>query len=297
MRYPAVSEPQACPALAAANRQSWALHIADLSQFAKSLRQQLLTHSQAAATPPSAPPGHQSLLNMLARAAGHRNFQALIARQAAGAEAALAPCAPPTTTAEAVPPATHGTTLSPAGPTSSLVKRESEAGGATDAADHVSASATPGLLNTEPPKPEVWIDAWADTATDSLPGAETAPTSVPALSPNAAKALTQFDRWGRLSRWPHKFSVQRLTMWVLWTRFEAGRSYREREVNDILKAWTTWGDHVTPRRELVEMGLLGRESNCSAYWKEPQQPGDEVRALLRALRSRRPAPGVVALQR
>jgi hypothetical protein len=115
---------------------------------------------------------------------------------------------------------------------------------------------------------------------------EPAPAALP-LSPNAAKALTQFDDWGRLSRWPHKFSVQRLAMWVLWTRFDSGRQYTEREVNEILKAWTTYGDHVTPRRELVEMGLLARQSDCSAYWKEPQRPSDEVRAMLQALRQRR----------
>ena len=76
-------------------------------------------------------------------------------------------------------------------------------------------------------------------------------------------------------------------MWGLWMRFDSGRTYTEREVNDILKAWTTYGDHVTPRRELVEMGLLGRKDDCSSYWKQPQRPNDEVRSLLQALRSQR----------
>jgi hypothetical protein len=44
---------------------------------------------------------------------------------------------------------------------------------------------------------------------------------------------------------------------------------------------------VTPRRELVEMKLLGRKPDCSVYWKEPQRPNDEVRALLQALRAQR----------
>lgn len=197
------------------------LHCDDLSSFAKSLRAQLTTHLAEAATVP----GHVQLLNMLARAAGHRNVQALKADAAAArTEArrqALAPASP------AVPPAQ--------------------------------------------PAPPV-----AAEPTASLP-----------LSAAAAKALTQFDDWGRLARWPHKFSVQRLAMWALWARFDSGRQYTEREVNDILKAWTTYGDHVTPRRELVEMGLLARKSDCSAYWKEPQRASDEVRALLQALRSRR----------
>ena len=33
----------------------------------------------------------------------------------------------------------------------------------------------------------------------------------------------QFDHEGRLVRWPSKFSVQRLAMWLLWTRFEGRR--------------------------------------------------------------------------
>jgi hypothetical protein len=37
-----------------------------------------------------------------------------------------------------------------------------------------------------------------------------AASAAPALTPAARKALTQFDTLGRLVRWPHKFSVQRL---------------------------------------------------------------------------------------
>lgn len=187
----------------ARGRERVPLHSDDLSQFAKTLRQQLADHLQKSA---GAAPSHVQMLNMLARAAGHRSVQAL------RAQALLEPPAPP--------------------------------------------------LAALPETP-------------------------PALGAHAAKALTQFDDHGRLSRWPYKFAVQRLAMWGLWLRFDSGRTYTEREVNDILKAWTTYGDHVTPRRELVEMGLLGRKDDCSAYWKEPQRPNDEIRALLQALRARR----------
>jgi hypothetical protein len=170
------------------------LHAADLSSFARSLAQQLVDAPH--------PPGHQALLNMLARAAGHRNLQALRATQ--------------------------------------LAPRLSRAPHDHDAA---------------------------------LP-----------LSPIARRALMQFDSHGRLARWPNKYSVQRLAMWVLWTRFDARRIYTEREINDILKAWNAFGDHVTLRRELVEMKLLARKSDCSEYRKLPAQPTDEVRALIRAWR-------------
>lgn len=106
------------------------------------------------------------------------------------------------------------------------------------------------------------------------------------LSNNARRALLQFDREGRLLRWPTKFSVQRLAMWLLWTRFEGKRVYSEREVNDILKAANAFSDHVTLRRELVNHRLLARKSDCSEYRKVSARPDEEVRALLAAWRSR-----------
>jgi len=57
-------------------RESVPLHAADISSFAKSLGHELArTHEQL-----QRPPGHVELLNMLARAAGFRNFQSLRAR-------------------------------------------------------------------------------------------------------------------------------------------------------------------------------------------------------------------------
>lgn len=64
--------------------------IPDLSSFAKTLRRQL-----AEATPAEHLPSHLSLMNMLARAAGHRNLQTLKASKATGPAANTAPSAPP----------------------------------------------------------------------------------------------------------------------------------------------------------------------------------------------------------
>lgn len=105
------------------------------------------------------------------------------------------------------------------------------------------------------------------------------------LSATARKALLQFDDSGRLVRLPTKLSVQQMTMWALWTQFTAHRRYTEKEVNAITNAFHTFGDQATLRRELVNMKLLGRKSDCSEYWKEPQRPGDEVQSFLRAWRA------------
>lgn len=105
------------------------------------------------------------------------------------------------------------------------------------------------------------------------------------LSTTARKALLQFDDAGRLVRLPNKLSVQQMTMWALWTQFAAHRRYTEKEVNAIANAFHTFGDQATLRRELVNMKLLGRKSDCSEYWKEPQRPAPEVQAFLRAWRA------------
>ena len=132
--------------------------------------------------------------------------------------------------------------------------------------------------------PTVVADAWFDAPEIVEPKLPAAPAA-PVLSAHAKKALEQFDAAGRLAHWPPKLSVQRLVMWVLWTRFDARRVYTEAEVNRILKGWHTWGDHVTLRRELINHRLMTRKSDCSEYRKLALEPDDEVRALLQALRA------------
>jgi hypothetical protein len=186
-------------------RQTVPLHADDISSFAKALGRQLSeAHDQR-----SHPPGHVELLNMLAHAAGYRNFQSLKAQRV-----------------RATPPA-----------------------------------ATPPA------------------------SAETTP-----LTDTAVKALRHYDDWGRLTRWPIKYSVQRLMLWGLWLRFDARRKYSEREVNDILNAWHLFGDHCTLRRELVNMRLLERKSDGSEYRKVSARPDAEAMAMLRALREKEPPP-------
>jgi hypothetical protein len=181
-------------------RENVPLVVPDVGTFARAFGRSLAARQ----TDQPAPPGHVELLNLLARAAGHRSYQGLRASsQLPGAAAAL----------------------------------------------------------------------------DTAPPAQ-------ALTPAARKALTQFDERGRLVRWPVKFSIQRLALWVLWTHFDAKRVYTEREVNEVLKRWHTWGDHATLRRELINHRLLERKSDCSEYRKLPARPDDEARWMLRAWRER-----------
>jgi len=126
-------------------------------------------------------------------------------------------------------------------------------------------------------------DAWFHAPAIGTPPAP--PAAEPQLTAHARKALEHFDGDGRLVRWPPKLSIQRLAMWVLWTRFDARRTYTEAGVNRILKGWHTWGDHATLRRELINHRLMTRKSDCSEYRKLPLRPDAEVQALLQALRA------------
>jgi hypothetical protein len=200
-------------------REATPLVVADLSAFARTLGRALKDRHATRAEPP----GHVELLNLIARAAGHRNVQAL---KAAG----VAPPGAP--------------------------------------------SQTPSGAATEVP---------ALAAPSPAPAASASPAP---LSEHARRTLLQFDDGGRLLRWPTKFTVQRLALWVLWTRFDAKRAYTEREVNAILKDANTFGDHVTLRRGLVDHGLMTRKSDCSEYRKVAARPDDETRALLQAWRAR-----------
>jgi hypothetical protein len=48
-------------------------------------------------------------------------------------------------------------------------------------------------------------------------------------------------------------------------KFELGRFYHEREVNEVLKQWHTFSDWPLLRRELVERGLMTRNRDGTNY--------------------------------
>jgi hypothetical protein len=107
-----------------------------------------------------------------------------------------------------------------------------------------------------------------------------------ALSDHAAKALGHFDEIGRLTRWPNKFAVQRLALWGLWMHVDAKRVYSEREITNLLRSLNCFDDPVTLRRELINMKMLSRKPDGSAYRKEQVRAPQEAAALMHALRQR-----------
>lgn len=97
------------------------------------------------------------------------------------------------------------------------------------------------------------------------------------------RLLTCFDTRGRLTRWPNKYAAQQTAIWALWSRLPAQRELTEKQVNDYLAAFHTFGDPATLRRELVNAKLLWRTVDCRVYRKEPRRPNEEARAFLELL--------------
>ncbi|MFY7857523.1 MAG: DUF2087 domain-containing protein [Rubrivivax sp.] len=201
-------------------RTALTLLLPDVAAFTRALGRALHDHHATH----GAPPGHQALLNTVARAAGWRNFQALKAQPGSMPEAAATPMASAAAAIEASPP--------------------------------------PEAIEPDP------------AAEPKAPDA------------HAQRALGHFDADGRLTRWPVKFSVQKLVMWPLWMRFEAQRPYTEREVNAILQAAHTFGDHATLRRELINHRLLTRTPDCREYRKLNVRPEATARWVMSQWRQR-----------
>ena len=80
------------------------------------------------------------------------------------------------------------------------------------------------------------------------------------------------DEEGRLKSYPAKRRPKIAALFYLASKFERGKRYSEKEVNQILKNWHTFEDWAMLRRDLYDKWFLGRESNGSEYWLEEIQP-------------------------
>ena len=74
------------------------------------------------------------------------------------------------------------------------------------------------------------------------------------------------DDEGRLAQWPGKQKTQRIAVAYLTTKFEPGRIYNEKQVNELLNDWHTFEDWALLRRVMFDWAYLDRESDGSKYW-------------------------------
>lgn len=101
-------------------------------------------------------------------------------------------------------------------------------------------------------------------------------TAAPAAKPDneELKLLEKYmphGPGGPMKSIPSKEKHKRLVAEAIVQRFEFGRSYTEREVNDILEE--IHSDYAALRRALIDYRLLDREDDGSGYWRIKEETG------------------------
>jgi len=80
------------------------------------------------------------------------------------------------------------------------------------------------------------------------------------------------DDDGRLRQWPARYKVQRMATDYLAARFQPGREYSEREMNERLLDLHTFGDWALLRRLLCDWRYMDREPDGTRYRLRPASP-------------------------
>jgi len=99
------------------------------------------------------------------------------------------------------------------------------------------------------------------------------------------RAVRHFDGQGRLATWPARFNLQLLSLWVMWSKLPPREALSEEQLNRILRAHHTFGDHVLLRRELCDAKMLSRTPDGREYQRIERTPPAEGLALIRHLGS------------
>lgn len=69
---------------------------------------------------------------------------------------------------------------------------------------------------------------------------------------------------GAIETFPSKEKRKIVILQQIMKRFDIGRQYTEKEVNEVLK--TAYSDFVTIRRYLIEYGFMDRSNDGATYW-------------------------------
>lgn len=80
------------------------------------------------------------------------------------------------------------------------------------------------------------------------------------------------DSEGRLSAYPSKRKMKLYALLYLAGKFERGRVYTEKQVNELLGQWHTYGDPATLRREMFTHRIFTRDAYGREYCLEEVQP-------------------------
>jgi hypothetical protein len=110
-----------------------------------------------------------------------------------------------------------------------------------------------------------------------------APTPHAAKPPRGiARALRVFES-GLMTRWPKQTSVQGLCLWAFWAKLPANHDMTEAEVNAVLKAGHSFGDHALLRRSLIDHRLVTRTKDGRTYRRIEQAPSADALSVIAAV--------------
>lgn len=76
------------------------------------------------------------------------------------------------------------------------------------------------------------------------------------------EVISHFFRYGRLTQLPSQRKKREIVLAEIAKAFERGRTYDEREVNEIIHRYHE--DHCFVRREMIACGIMARERET--YW-------------------------------
>lgn len=76
----------------------------------------------------------------------------------------------------------------------------------------------------------------------------------------------------RVTAYPSRRKLKVAVLLYMATKFEQGRLYSEKEVNEVLNEWHTFEDPATLRREMYDYKIFDRTDDCRRYWLEDVQP-------------------------
>ena len=83
------------------------------------------------------------------------------------------------------------------------------------------------------------------------------------------------DGNGKVLRWPKKKEEKIAVLIYLNTKFEEGKEYSEKEVNELIDKWHNFKDYALLRREMFDNYLLERTKDGKKYWIENRKESEQ----------------------
>ncbi|WP_066498610.1 DUF2087 domain-containing protein [Abyssisolibacter fermentans] len=90
-----------------------------------------------------------------------------------------------------------------------------------------------------------------------------------------AKFKNFLDKDGKVKAWPAKYNLKIKVLEYIADKFECDRFYSEKEVNEIINQWHSFGDYLMIRRGMIDYQLLARTNDGKKYWKVKHEEIDK----------------------